>query len=354
MASEASRNAFLYDAVALKTLLLYTSPEIQQCVMAELDKCDHLFRYDKMYQCHRSLDALIKMLNDMVEAARPQVLTVEKPKQGGSVKELSAVSSVLGISLVAEFIKQTPLYLTATEKSLAGKKLQSICETVDGWNPVSVDKQTGYGTYYRPEPGCAFHSFLVKGVVKAPLIALASVLLELDMYKEWYPMANLSEEIMSVGTFHKQSKFAVTIPGPIIANREVCLDGYGIDDLVNRKVVIVARGLEEDECLADGRPVPKVQKGNVRCGMQCCGFIVEGISPDTTKVTFMMNIDPRIPNIPRWLINWTSGKMMSVLLSQMSKAAEKSLDPKSKYAIRRQERKEVYDYMQKMVDAIQF
>ena len=239
------------------------------------------------------------------------------------------------------------MYTVSERKASDATRLARCCEEDDGWNPTNVDK-SGNGTFYRQEPGLATHSFKVRGVVKEPMLALACVLLELDLYTEWYPMANMSEELTSSMSFHKQSRFAVTVPWPI-ANREVCLDGYGVDLIDERRVIVVAKGLEDGQVLDDGRPVPEVKKGNVRCGMEQSGFVLEALSPTETRVTFMMNVDPRIPNVPMWLINLVSRQMMGMLLKEMAKAAKKGQEPTSKYAQRRNDpsRKEVYQYLEK-------
>jgi hypothetical protein len=135
------------------------------------------------------------------------------------------------------------------------------------------------------------------------------------------------------------------LPFPV-SNREAFITGYAIDDLtVNKRVVIVAKSVQESDVLPAAVRRPPVTRGNVRADLKVGGFLIQLIGETKCKVSFIMNVDPHLHYVPPSLINFVSGRLMWVLLRQMASAAKKSQDPKSKYRERMNgSAKEIYEY----------
>jgi hypothetical protein len=268
---------------------------------------------------------------------------------GVADKRITPVASLKAVDMLIAFLAASDAVAIAATKSRECRKI--VDETrVDNasWSPVSVDKN-GDGTYYRAEPGLSSHSFKVCGTVKQDLLSLACILIELDLYTEWFPMCVLSKELGSLSRFHKLSQFACLLLWPF-SNREVILDGYGLDDLEHNRVVIKATSIADGALMPNGQPQPPVFKKNVRADFSIGGFFLEAVAANETRVAFFMNADPHIPHLPPAIINYVSGKMIWVLLWQMGRAAGKAKDPTSCYHDRKQQRPDVYEYFVERID----
>jgi hypothetical protein len=246
----------------------------------------------------------------------------------------------------ATALRSNELVKTSLHKAREAKLLADDVLDHSTWTPTSVDKN-GHGTYYRQEEGKTSHSFKVVGLVDACFLHMASVLLEFDLYTEWFPFCIEATPQGVISRFHRAGKFAIWMMTPI-ANREVFLVGYAVDDLTkNKRVVINSRSVRDDETLPDCVIRPNVTKGSVRADMSMGGFVIDVLTPTTCLVSFIMNVDPKIAHVPVMILNWISKKIIWVLLHQMGKAARDSTKPKSKYLERRKMSPEVYEYFEK-------
>lgn len=335
------------EAAVLQGLLRFCPAKAVAAVNASLPEAIALFEADRHFELERKLtflyDELAKIEAEISsENAPPMRISYEEGSRKGSEK---AIPSVQGIRVVAEFLKASRMSREGMTKAAESRATLDDVNDNSTWSKVRVDSK-GHGTYYRGEPGGGSHSFKVVGVVKAGMVALTSVLMELDMYNEWFPFCNHAEELGSVSRFHKLSRFAIKVPWPL-ADREVAIGGYGADFLESNIIVIRAVSLSETEPMPNGAPAPSILKNNVRADLKVGGFVLEAISKSETKLSFIMNVDPKIPNIPIAVLNWVSGKMIWVLLYSISKAAGRAVDPNSKYAARRKVRPDVYEYFEK-------
>ena len=166
------------------------------------------------------------------------------------------------------------------------------------------------------------------------------------MYNEWFPLCYQANDHGAISRFHKAGRFTVSLPWPV-ANRDVFFVGCGVDDLTeNRRLLIAAKS-----AAVGGEPVhPAVRfepppSGTVRAEMTNSGFCLEMSSPTTTVVTFVMRVDPKLAYVATSLLNFVMEKMVWVLLTQMTKAAQASCKPGSSYAKRRESNPAVYAYL---------
>lgn len=377
MPTERSALSIATFRLALQTVCKYVPPSVRTAVLeGKLPEIEDLYQWDRHYLCVAACDRLLDFITEQkqIEAARltaaassasgstvslcsedangvvplPSLLPPSSPLKGssGEVDETSVaapcVQSAFAFDLLLRTVKNSTVFTECHRKADECRAMVRELRDDTLWKPIRVDK-LGHGTFYKEEKGMSSHSFKVIGIVNQGMVSLASVIIELDLYKEWFPFCNRSEEIGSVSRFHKLSRFEVSMPWPV-ANREVCIGGYGVDDLENKLVYVKAAGNDDGLQMPNGEMPPHVKKGCVRADVKSGGFILESLGETTTKVTFMMNIDPKMKIVPMWLINWVSGKMFWVLLHQISKAADKGAKEGSCYAERRKLRPDVYDY----------
>lgn len=367
----------LYDA------FLAAEPDsVQTRIREDMKEAITAYEMDRHFACHKLVDGMVQLLASSGSKPRsaeaPPAAAAAVPKEEDKSTEEGAEQpsqpAAAATTTTEAPVDPTPsppppppppppptCLLELLEQSLlrkvSMKKAEECMKLVDDasldnhtWHKVSVDKHTGHGTYYRVEPGCDSYSFRVVGNVKQGIIPILSVLVELDMYKEWFPMCYHSEPLGSLSRFHRFSRFSVRLPWPV-ANREVACTGYGIDDLESMRVVISAQSLKDNDTVGGDKPVPDVLEGCVRADLKYGGFVLDLVEENLTRVTFMMNVDPKL-YLPNWLINWVCGKMFWVLLYQIQKVAESCCDPKSPYVERRKLQPEVYDYFDKRIKTI--
>eukprot|EP00388_Colpodella_angusta_P026533 GDKK01006076.1.p1 GENE.GDKK01006076.1~~GDKK01006076.1.p1 ORF type:complete len:184 (-),score=7.53 GDKK01006076.1:162-713(-) len=141
-----------------------------------------------------------------------------------------------------------------------------------------------------------------------------------------------------------RSTFTVSCPWPV-ASRQVFIGGFGCDCVYQKKIVIVAKSIDPAK---DFVPIechiPAPNSKCVTATLTCGGFVLEPLQGGRTKVSFVMNIDPKLKVVPTSLINWFSGKLIWVLLKNLGSAGVKSEKKGSPYIARREEQKELYEY----------
>jgi hypothetical protein len=342
---------FAFDREAASNLLQFLPEGSRAKIQIKLNECEELFNFDRLFDL---LDE-VKDLLALVKAVEHDLLQVKVSVEGENISseaspELSEAQkqpTPLSAAMLAAFIESSPMYVISQEKVRACQLLSDDIEDHTTWAPTTSIDERGYGTYYRAEAGKTAHSFKVIGEVQESILHVVSVIMELDLYTEWFPMCCDAEMQGELTRFHKSSRFVVQVPWPM-SNREVFLVGYGVDDLTTRKrVIITSRSIADDEPLHSNIRRPPVGKKCTRIAVEKGGFLLEALSPTTCRVSFIMNVDPQIPHVPTWLVNWVSGKMIWVLLHQMDKAAKRAGKKKSKYTDRRHNRPDIYEHLQR-------
>jgi len=330
----------LVDVAAWNQVLRFVPQPHRGTTQAEALAGFEAVAVDKHFVAERRFDAALSALSaaedDLAASDSKQGETTVAPRARGGLAG-DVLMTVMGVRMARDFLIATRGFQICRSKCADSRAIMAEADMGNSsWKPVSVDKKTGYGTYYRGEPGMSTHSFKVVGVVNAEVVALACVLLELDLYKEWFPFCYFSTVVREESRFHKSSRFAIRLPWPL-ANREVAITGFGHDDLDDGRVIVKA-------CTDPALGEAASRKGNVMAELKLGGFYIEPVAKRDTRITFFMNIDPHIPHLPTAVLNWTSGNLMWVMLHELRKAAVKAMDPKSIYAQRRAERPDVYEY----------
>ncbi|KEG10795.1 hypothetical protein DQ04_03291120 [Trypanosoma grayi] len=331
-------------------LRLFLPKELGERARVVLEQALELFANDRHFDVLACIDGLLKECAETPAPLLPLLQAAVEPANSvdpdaAASTTVVALPSALSIELFMGFIRQSVMYRVASEKVRRCRSLlDDICNR-ESWQPVSTIDATGSGTFYRFDETTHTHLFKVIGDVPSSVMRVMGVLMELDLYSEWFPFCFHATLQGEVTRFHKASHLAIRLPWPF-ANRDMFLEGYGVDDLTeNRRVVVVSHSLCED-----GPMPPEVRPPEpsacVRLEMQCGGFLVEAVSPVKCRVSFIVNVDPKLPHAPMWAVNWASGKLVWAILHEISKTAKQSDNDKSKYAERRRQRPDVYEYLQ--------
>ncbi|CAD2218295.1 hypothetical protein AGDE_13341 [Angomonas deanei] len=332
------------DQERLKVLLEYIPSKVRLRIKRLVRKAVTLFEGERHFEV---LELLNRAVRDCETAETTLLPTAEGDVVTNRVRMITygvAQPTLLSCCLFKRFITQSPMYVTSLEKVNAAEKLAMAVNSNKDWSVVK-DAGAGSGTFYYYDEKKDLHYFKVITTVNVCALYLCGIVLELDLYKEWFPFCLLSQPQGDISRFHKSSFFVVKAPWPL-SNREIFVCGYGVDDLErNGRIFAVANSIEESNLPPNVRPPPPNKEDNIRCNILYGGFLFEIVAPQRTKVSFIMSIDPKIPNIPQKALNWVSGKVVWQMQKEIEAAAIKSMEKNSKYYQRRRERKEEYELL---------
>eukprot|EP00466_Bigelowiella_natans_P005355 jgi/Bigna1/136875/aug1.36_g11583 len=147
------------------------------------------------------------------------------------------------------------------------------------------------------------YSFKVMGVVGNPMLNLIPLLLETDLYPNWFPMMASAEEVFSGSRFHK-----------ILSTSEMS-DGKGYDVMEHNRVVISSHSISEHPKVNIG----KCPEDRVRVDISVGGFKLIPVGNKRTHVTVMFNLNPHIPYLPSRIANFFLRHVVNQIHSSMEK-----------------------------------
>jgi hypothetical protein len=366
-----SVNADGLDMVAFKTLLTFLPNDLREFADTTLTKACNLYECDRHYEVVAAVESVLerckqKLKSSALEEA-PAQQSIEPVSHNAAGDALpTALPTILAVAIFHRFVESSVLYTFALSRTAACDNLTREIEDDEGWKLVS-DHGNGDGTYYRYDEANAAHFFKVRGTVHVSVLYLCSIIMELDLFSEWFPNCRKSVSQGEVSRYYRAAYMLISAPWPF-SSRDVLMLGAGIDDLEARnRIVIVAHsipfaGMEPLQLVSSastpgmrtlnspgevppGIQVPVHNDSNVVCDIIYTGFEVKMASPTETRLSFMLSVDPKVPNIPQGVLNWMSGKVMWGMLGGMEAAAKRAMRQDSKYYQRRRERPDVYDLL---------
>lgn len=210
------------------------------------------------------------------------------------------------------------------------------------------------GVYYHHDKANHLHKFKTVTVMQLHVVYGCCVLLELELYPEWFPNCIASVDLGDVSGYHKAAYFVIKSPWPF-ENRDIHFSGRGLDDIsTNRRVVIDAHSVTPEEATLFGSRVStpdqlshKKEWGKkcVRADFKCGAFVITMLDPWHVKVTQMVCIDPHISHVPQWALNWVSKNMLWEMMRQFERQTLNSTMPSSPYRECRRNKKERYAHL---------
>jgi len=133
------------------------------------------------------------------------------------------------------------------------------------------------------------------------------------------------------------SQLTFGFPWPF-ANRDLVVEGYGVDFSENNKILVNTKSVE----VSPYCEVPPPSKDVVRAEMMFGGFLIEPKNMDSSKLSFMVNMDVKMV-APSSLINFVASKMVHYILVKIRRTCE--FGPGSEYDKRIQANPQVYEYI---------
>lgn len=271
--------------------------------MEKLTRVLDLYKEDKLLQSARVLEELTAYVHT----------TLNDVNVSGSQKEEAL--------RVQERLEQSDVKRIVAEIGEV-RHLKESLNSKNGWSLSYDGAETK--VWYRREPSSSSHSMLVEGNIVAPLINVAALLYELDLYSDllWFiKHAKLLEEN---GRLRRSAHFLLYAPWPLY-DREVALYGYAVDGLDEDDCILVAsRSLQrEDNVQIHSEITGSLGKRTVNANVQFAGYELVPVTPSVTRVRCIFNADPQLSIVPMPLINWSSRMFCRWSLRAMESRAQK-------------------------------
>lgn len=214
------------------------------------------------------------------------------------------------------------------------------------WITIRSDEHSK--TFYRMDSASSTMTFKVEGLLDVSLFKLAAVLYEVDYFNTWFPFMKRSETIAVPSMYRKIGLTEQSIPWPF-SNRDMVFNAFGVDDLDKHSFMIYLESLNSSDIYEIPAPVGSA----VRCDLKVGGFHIQYVSPESTRVSGVFNVDPKLDFIPTSLINWVSGKIVHWFLYYIAKAAQFDLDdPTDVYTAAIKANPRFYDHIKGILDNV--
>lgn len=195
--------------------------------------------------------------------------------------------------------------------------------------------------------------------------------LEIDYYKKWIPCAlgvglKNVDVLCDIDRFKKLAYFQCGLPFPF-SNRDMAIYGYGVDLIEDNKVMAVVRSYESnvgqtsvdelaqlhhyEKLIKGGYQTPHETSKFVRADIKEGGFLLTCVDENTTNVSFLFTIDPKMSYIPSTLINWAMKFVASYALKSLKSTAQGVHEDES-YTNRMEVKADVYAYLKKRLEDV--
>lgn len=248
-----------------------------------LEKVHELYRNDKLLQASR----LLSILRSEIESLKSSI---------------SSESQQLG-EKYEKYLLNPPYSRIVSECS----QLESLREALHAERDWSVS-YNGVETkvWYRREPNTNTHSILIEGYIRAPLLHVAALIYESDIYERlfWYVTSGRRLETEDSSPLRRAAYITVFAPWPLY-NRDVAVYAFAVDALDEDDCVMaLTRSIDETHPLKEPVPSTSSLSRTVRADMYNSGFILYPESPGVTKARFLYNVDPHLSFVPMALVNW--------------------------------------------------
>jgi len=219
------------------------------------------------------------------------------------------------------------------------KRIEEVKIFMEDLNSSSwkIEKETKLmKAYYKKETNNPIHSVKLEGIINSSVLNVLAVLYEVDLYSNWWPLSKDVRELKKFSKFKKIIYLVVDLPWPLW-NRDCCLMSYGVDNLEDNHIFAMFRSCTpEEEKLVQ---VPKTEH-TVRSEWQVGGILITPISENQTKVSILVNTDPKVNFIPSSVLNLFT-KILTPRMFERLKNTSESV-PGSEYENRMRNKPYVY------------
>lgn len=235
----------------------------------------------------------------------------------------------------------SPFFVRLRRECEEARRLRKLLRDRSDWTLSYRGSETR--VWYRREPGMQSHSILTEGTIRAPLLNLAALIYEADLYEQlfWYVTKAVELPLPEPGRMKRAAHISVYAPWPLY-HRDVAVNAYALDALDEEEAcfMVISRSLQE----LDGVLEPESESRVVRVDMHNSGFELVPVSPGVVKARFLYNVDPHLAFLPMPLINWSARTLCRWSLRTLESRA-RDLSKMPKEYEERLATAEIYDYL---------
>ncbi|CAN8068960.1 unnamed protein product [Agarophyton chilense] len=256
---------------------------IRDTLHSRLEEIKKLYDVDKLLQASRLLSSLLADIEVLKSSSSPHSQPL--------VEEIQNTLS-------------NPPYIRIAAECSQIENLREGLSSKHGWITSYDGAQTK--VWYRREPHTSSHSILIEGEIRAPLLHVAALIYEADLYERlfWYVTSARRLEIENPTPLRRAAYITVFAPWPLY-NRDVAVYAFAVDALDEDDcVVVITKSIDESHPVKEKVPEPSALSRTVRADMNISGFILYPESPGVTKARFLYNVDPHLTFVPVALVNW--------------------------------------------------
>jgi len=201
-----------------------------------------------------------------------------------------------------------------------------------GGSARSSCKQYDLDTYVQELPGGRM-AVKVVGVVPRSIECVLAPLLQPELYGSWIPGIKAALQVCRASNFRRFIHIkALTVPIPFLAPRHAVLTGYG-DILSATSVMCYIRSIDPSSLPDEpARVAAAALTSDSSVAIDITGgFLFEVLSPNETRVSSTMQLDPKLKLLPPRAIDWFMKHVAANLIPMYDKMASK-FEPDGQHA----------------------
>eukprot|EP00937_MAST-01D_sp_MAST-1D-sp2_P004818 g4818.t1 len=282
--------------------------------------------------------------------ARDEVLRIEAPLRAGA----GAGSAGPGALRWRERLRpHDQLFSEAKAQAAWAEDALAQFQSNAGWELVS-DKP-GEKISFKEVEGMTFGSLKIDSILQCSPVQLAAVIAEADLAHAWLPFCNRASLLAKPSHMHGFAHLFFELPVFVpLDNRDIVLEGRGVDLMERRSVLIMIRSIDEGTPEAVNAAahcaIPPVSRGFTRAEADG-GFLITMLSPSTVRFRIIVNVDLHAPMLSPAVIN-SVNKMFAGMLVQLLKKQVDKFD-RTEFAERVRGNRDFYGDLEKRVAAAQ-
>ncbi|KAA8491557.1 hypothetical protein FVE85_2572 [Porphyridium purpureum] len=224
-------------------------------------------------------------------------------------------------------------------------KTLELLRSEEGWQISYEGNNTK--VWYRQSANSSLNTFKVEGTLLAPVVNVAALLNEIDLFGELFWFMRQTKETERVSRTRTAFSIATSLFWPL-SDRFANVLGYAVDGLDEDEcMMIVCRDMDYDvDVNAKGQKFAKVPvpKGAVPMRAELIGWQFVPIEPTLTTVRLVAHVDLNLSFVPSAFVNWASKAFARHTIATLDHQA-KQLPPAHQQRLVDPERRQVYDWI---------
>lgn len=292
----------------------------------KLDEIENLYDQDLTLECAKRLAFIFTIM--------PHVRNSEDPSYKSVIDRLNSQKFIM----ILEESKQVKSFLESLENK-------------EDWN-LSY-KGSDIEVWYKHEHNSPLHSIRIQGTIRAPLLNIATLLYESDLYSQlfWYITASMKLDLKEQHSGFSDYKTGVYLntyaPWPLY-QRDLALYAFAVDALKeDDSIIVLSKSLPVDYLntfLSDDFVPKENSRKFKRCIMHDSGMLLKPVKDGVTYAQFVYNVDPKLGFLPMAVVNWFARTMCRWSLRALESRA-RDLDSVSPLYSQRLNERAVYKRM---------